>query len=276
MTEIKQKDKSKTGYAPLVPAVQQASQILLCLAKNPTFKMRLTDICDQVGIYKSKGYAILNTLKHFDFVEKDPQTKTYYLGPALIFLSGRILDNLYNQHTVAPFLESLANETKSTAFFGIIVDRNLFVVAKHEADSGVKLTIRLGYRFPITYSAHGKAIIAFLPQEERENILATEKLWFYDDTSRVDMERLERELVRCRQVGFSQDIGELDARYNSLAAPVFGLNGKVVASIFVVGVFEKRLIDQYGCKVAECAKKVSYAFGADVEQVYENIAHEEL
>jgi hypothetical protein len=28
--------------------------------------------------------------------------------------------------------------------------------------------------------------------------------------------------------------------------------------------------------VAECAKSVSYTFGADVEQVYENIAHEQL
>ena len=273
--DIKQNKGVKTGYPPLVPAVQQGAQILVCLAKSPTLKMRLTDICQQVGIHKSKGYSILNTLKNFGFIEKDPQTKTYSLGPALIFLSGRVLDNMYNQEKLAPFLESLAKETQSTAFFGLIVDSHLFVMAKHEAYSGVNISIRLGYRFPLTYSSHGKAIVAFLPKGEREQILASEKLWFYGDISPVHMERLKEELVRCRQLGFAQDLSEMDRRYNSVAAPVFGHNGKLVACIVVVGVFEESLVDHYGYKVAECAKRVSYTFGADVGQIYKNLDHEE-
>jgi DNA-binding IclR family transcriptional regulator len=278
MLDMKQNKGVKKGYTPLVPAVQQGAQILICLAKNPTFKMRLTDICQQVGIHKSKGYSILNTLKNFGFVEKDPQTKTYSLGPALVFLSGRVLDNIYNQEKVAPFLESLAKETQSTAFFGLRVDNHVFVIAKHEVYSGVNISIRLGYRFPLTYRSHGKAILAFLPQDEREQLLASEKLWFYGDGDNppVIMEQLTEELVRCRQMGYAQDVGELDGRYNSVAAPVFGHNGKLVACIVVVGVFGESLVDHYGCKVAECAKRVSYTFGADVEQIYKNLDHEEL
>jgi DNA-binding IclR family transcriptional regulator len=278
MLDVKQSKEVKTRYTPLVPAVQQGAEILICLAKSPTFKMRLTDICQQVGIHKSKGYSILNTLKNFGFVEKDPQTKTYSLGPALVFLSGRVLDNIYNQEKVAPFLESLAKETQSTAFFGLIVDTHLFVMAKHEAYSGVNISIRLGYRFPLTYRSHGKAILAFLPHDEREQILASEKLWFYGegDNAPLNMERLREEFIRCRQVGYAQDLGNQYPRYNSVAAPVFGHNGKVVACIVVVGVFDESMGDHYGHKVAECAKSVSYTFGADVEQVYENIAHEEL
>jgi DNA-binding IclR family transcriptional regulator len=188
------------------------------------------------------------------------------------------LDNIYNQEKVAPFLESLAKETQSTAFFGLIVDTHLFVMAKHEAYSGVNISIRLGYRFPLTYRSHGKAILAFLPHDEREQILASEKLWFYGDgdNSPLNMERLREEFVRCREVGYAQDLGNQYPRYNSVAAPVFGHNGKVVACLVVVGVFDESLGDHYGQKVAECAKSVSYTFGADVEQVYENIAHEEL
>jgi DNA-binding IclR family transcriptional regulator len=272
MLEATQKNKTASGYVPLVPAVQQGARILLCLANSPTFKMRLTDICRHVGIHKSKGYSILNTFKNFGFVEKDPQTKTYSLGPALVFLSGRVLDNIYNHEKVAPFLESLAKETQSTAFFGLVADSHLFVMAKHEAYSGVNITIRLGYRFPLAYRSHGKAVLAFLTKDERERILASEKLWFYDDTSPVDMERLREELVRCREVGFAQDLGEVDPRYNSVAAPVFGHNGKVVACLVVVGVFDAHLVEQYGYKVAECARKISYSFGADVDQIFNKIA----
>ena len=272
--DMKQNKGVKTGYTPLVPAVQQGAEILICLAKSPTFKMRLTDICQLVGIHKSKGYSILNTLKNFGFVEKDPQTKTYSLGPALVFLSGRVLDNIYNQEKVAPFLESLAKETQSTAFLGLRVDNNVFVMAKHEAYSGVNISIRLGYRFPLTYRSHGKAILAFLPEEEQERFLASEKLLFYDGTSPVDMEQLRRELSRCRQLGYAQDLGDLEPRYSSVAAPIFGHNGKVVACLVVVGVFDESLVKQYGYKVVECAKSVSYALGADVEKVYEKTAEE--
>ena len=272
--DMKQNKGVKTGYTPLVPAVQQGAEILICLAKSTTFKMRLTDICQQVGIHKSKGYSILNTLKNFGFVEKDPKTKTYSLGPALVFLSGRVLDNIYNQEKVTPFLESLAKETQCTAFFGLIVDSHIFVMAKHEAYSGVNVSIRLGYRFPLAYRSHGKAILAFLPKEEREQFIASEKLFFYSDTSPVDKERLRKDLVRCRHLGFAQDLGEIDPRYNSVAAPVFGHNGKVVAAIVVVGVFEESLVDHYGYKVAECAKRVSYTFGADVEKFYEKTAED--
>ena len=272
--DSRQQRKYKTGYTSLVPAAQQGVQILFCLAKSPTFKMKLTDICNHVGIHKSKGYSILNTLKNYGLVEKDHQTKTYSLGPALIFLSGRVLDNMDYRNTVAPFLEYLAKETNSAAFFGLIVDEHVFVIAKHEVDSGIKITIRLGYRFPITYGAHGKAIVAFLPKVEREKILAGEKLWFYGDISRLNVERLEDEFARCRQLGFAQDRGEMDPRFNAVAAPVFGLHGKLIASLFVVGIFDDRLVDKYGYKVVECAKRVSYNFGADVEQIYEKATRE--
>jgi DNA-binding IclR family transcriptional regulator len=273
--DVIQKKKTQSKYVPLVPAVQQGAEILLCLAKSPTFKMRLTDICNHVGIHKSKGYSILSTLKNFGFVEKDPQTKTYSLGPALLFLSGRVLDNAYNQQVVAPFLESLAKETQSTAFFGLIIDNYLFVIDKHEIDKGVTLTIRLGYRFPFTYGSHGKILVAFLPKDEREKILASGKLWFNGDNVPVDVQQLRDEFDRCRRLGFSQDIGVVDPRYNSIAAPVFGLHGKLVASVVVVGVFDEQLIESYGRKVAECAKKISFALGADIEQIYERINQEE-
>ena len=73
--------------------------------------MKLTEICKEVGIHKSKGHSILNTLSQFGLVEKDPRTKTYSLGTALIFLSRHVLDHLSYPDIVAPFLEDLARET---------------------------------------------------------------------------------------------------------------------------------------------------------------------
>ena len=97
----------KSQYKPLVPAVEQASRILVCLSRGPKPKMRLIEICKEVGIHYSKGFSILNTLNQFGFVEKDPQSKTYSLGMGLVSLARNVLDHLDLRDFVVPYLEEL-------------------------------------------------------------------------------------------------------------------------------------------------------------------------
>lgn len=260
--------KRKSLDKPLVPAVEQASRILLCLGENPDFKMKLTDICRQVGIYKSKGHSILNTLKQFGFVEKDPQLKTYSLGHALIFLSRHVLDNLYYPDIVAPFLDGLAKETNGTALFGLILGDHLLVIGKREGNQNIGLSIRLGHRFHITLGAHGKAIAAFMPEADREKILAKKRIYFHGlDVSRLNLGRLREELNQCRQLGYAQDVGEVTMGVNFISAPVFGVQEKMVGCIILIGTFAENLIEKYGPKTSEIARRISYKLGADIKNL---------
>jgi DNA-binding IclR family transcriptional regulator len=261
--------KGKSVYKPLVPAVEQASRVLLCLGESPHFKMKLTEICKQVGIHKSKGHSILNTLKQFEFVEKDPEAKTYSLGPALIFLSRHVLDNLHYPEIVAPFLEDLAKETNGTALFGLIYGEHLLVVGKSEGNQNIGFSIRLGHRFHMTLGAHGKAMVAFMPEPEREKILTKKRVYFHGlELSRLNMKRLREELTKCRQLGYAQDVGEITAGVNFISAPVFGLQEKIIGCIILIGTFAETLIEKYGPKTADVARKVSYKLGADVKNFH--------
>jgi IclR family KDG regulon transcriptional repressor len=262
------KPGAKSEYTGFVPAVAQASQILLSLAKNPSPKANLTDICKSVNIYKSKGYAILNTLQQYGFVQKDPEGKTYSLGLGLISLSRKVLDNVNYNEIATPILETLARKTHSTALFGIIDNANIFIVARQEADQDISVTIRPGYRFHITHGAHGKAITAFLSEDEREKILKQKKLFFYGDVSKFDRKRLETELAQSKEAGFAFDIGELNPGINVIASPVFDAHGKLIGSMFIMGTFQKSLVEKYGPVVAESAKQFSSLLGADVKEIY--------
>jgi DNA-binding IclR family transcriptional regulator len=266
---MKNSKRGKSVYKPLVPAVEQASRVLLCLGENPHFKMKLTEICKEVGIHKSKGHSILNTLKQFKFVEKDPEVKTYSLGPALIFLARHVLDNLRYPEIVAPFLEDLAKETNGTALFGLIYGEHLLVVGKREGNENIGFSIRLGHRFHMTLGAHGKAMVAFMPEPERERILTKKRVYFHGlDISRLNMKRLREELTKCRQLGYAQDVGEITAGVNFVSSPVFGLQEKIIGCIILIGTFAETLIKKYGPKTADVARKVSYKLGADVKNFY--------
>lgn len=229
--------------------------------------MRLTEICQEVGIHKSKGHSILNTLTQFGFVEKDLKAKTYSLGPALIFLSRHVLDNLQYPEIVAPFLEGLAKETNGTALFGLIYGEHILVVGKSEGNQNIGFSIRLGHRFHITLGAHGKAIVAFMPEPEREKIITKKRVYFHGvDHLRLNQKRLREELTKCRQLGYAQDIGEITAGVNFVSAPVFGLQEKIIGCIILIGTFAETLIEKYGPKTADVARKISYKLGADMKK----------
>jgi DNA-binding IclR family transcriptional regulator len=261
-------EKTKSEYTGLVPAVDQASRILICLARSPSFKMNLTDICKNVGIHKSKGYSILNTLQKYGLVHKDPLGKTYSLGFGLISLSRRVLDNLNYEEIAGPYLEELAKQTHSTALLGIIDDVNVFIVAKQEADQTIGVTTRIGHRFSITHGAHGKAIFAFLPGADQTTIHKEDKLFFHGNASKFNHDRLEGEIVQCRENGYAVDMGELNPGINVIASPLFDSQGSLIGSMFIMGTFSESRIPEYGSIVAEIARQFSTMLGADVEQAY--------
>jgi len=261
-------EKIKSKYTGVVPAVDQASRLLICLARNPSFKMNLTDICKNVGIHKSKGYSILNTLQRYGLVHKDTLGKTYSLGFGLISLSRKVLDNLNYEAIAGSYLKKLADQTHSTALLGIIDNTNVFVAAKQEADQTVGVTTRIGHRFSITHGAHGKAIVSFLAEDEKEKILRHNKLFFHGSASRFDRERLDGEIKRCRQDGYAIDMGELNPGINVIASPLFDSQGSLIGSMFIMGTFFESHIREYGAKVTEIAKQFSNMLGADIAQTY--------
>ncbi|HTY24202.1 MAG TPA: IclR family transcriptional regulator [Desulfomonilaceae bacterium] len=256
-------DPNKTEYSSLVPAVEQASRILVALAQATSGKMTLTEVCKAVGIHKSKGYSILNTLQNFAFVHRSPDTKAYSLGSGLLFLSARVLNNLDYREAAAPLLRKLSHEMNSTAFLGLISGSHLFVVAKDEGIQNIGVTIKLGHRFPLAWGAHGKSIMAYLPASKRKEILGSSKVYFHGSASRFDLDRLEQELVRCRETGFATDMSEMKGGVQAVAAAVFGPGGKLIGSLAVVGTFPREITNEYGQEVARAAKEFSGLVGGD-------------
>ena len=241
----------------LYPAVEEASRVLITLARNNPGKMNLTQIRKEVGIHNSKAFSILNTLQKFGFVQKDPVTKTYSLGMGLIFLSQKVLETLDLREVASPFLSRLSSGTNSTAFLGLISGNYVYVTAKDEGSQTVAVTFRIGQRFPLFWGTHGKAILAFLPEEERKQILASDGLSFRSQGVPIDLRDLERELIACKKSGFAVDVDETKIGIRSVAAPVFGPTAKLIGAFVVIGTFPGDLADDYGRRVANEARVFS-------------------
>jgi DNA-binding IclR family transcriptional regulator len=256
----RKKTKSTDKY--LVPAVEQALRVLFRIAESELAHMNLTEICEEVEMHKSTVFCILHTLRKFGLVQTGGRGKGYTLGPGIIGLSRRFLDTLSAPKLAEPILAELAGKAGATAALGLIADKNVFVAAKHEGGRVLGITMRVGHRFPLTFGCHGKAIAAFLPENELNSLLQDEDLYFHGDPSKFDRARLNEEMSRCRQEWFAEDFEEMVPGMNVVAAPVLGPSGRPIGYIAVLGLPSAEAARQCGPLAAEAAKTLSRQLGA--------------
>ena len=85
-------------------------------------------------------------------------------------------------------------------------------------------------------------------------------------TTAESIERLRDELTKCQQLGFAQDVGEITPGVNFVSAPVFGMPKKIIGCVILIGTFTGSLIEKYGAKTADIARRISYRLGADIKE----------
>jgi IclR family transcriptional regulator, acetate operon repressor len=249
-----QKSEEEPKFRSLVPALEQGIQILLHLQKNPGERMSLTNICQAVGIHNSKGHYILTTLQAYGFVEKDPHAKTYMLGARLIPLARAVLDHLDYRAAAGPLVEEVAKETATTVWFAIKMNESLFVVSKYEGGGHFWATPGIGQTFNLFEGAHGKAVLAFLSDEERERILRSRK--------GKDKKDWRHELDSVKKVGFAKDFGEFAKGISAVAAPVFGPGKQLIGVLLLFGTFPEERGETYGRRISDTAKRLSEKLGS--------------
>jgi DNA-binding IclR family transcriptional regulator len=256
--------KQKPHDRYVVPAVEQAARLLFCLADAETSHMSLTEICANTTIHKSQAFSILHTLQKFGLAQRNIDGKGYALGPGLIALSRKVLDDFNLPRLAEPILEELAKDARCTATLGLIVDKYLVVAAKYEDHRDIGVTVRIGRRWPISHGAEGKAIAAFLPEEKLNELLQEDELYFYGKPEKLDRKRLWQELAECRRLGYALDLAEINQKFNAVAAPVLGFGGVPVGHINVIGIPFADEARRLGPLVAEGGKTLSRQLGARV------------
>ena len=260
----------KPNYAQSVPAVEQATRILFYLANGTKGAATLSDICREVEISKSKGLAILSTLREADLVTKNERLRTYELGPSLLVLSRALLQHTDLAQEAAPYLDDLVSSTGCTSFLGVVHRDRLVVWARREPTLTMGIAVGVGHRFPLTMGAHGKAILAALPPSELEPALAEGSLNVHGEQSRgsVALDLLRHELDQCRRLGYAYDvttgpgIGAVSAALIKCAVPPATGAARVAGCLVVVGAFGIESVASYGAKVAATAREMRANVGS--------------
>jgi IclR family pca regulon transcriptional regulator len=130
-----------------------------------------------------------------------------------------------------PYLRALRRTTDETVNMALLDRVEVVYVARVVSDHLVSLRLYVGSRLPAYASSLGRAILAFLPEDEVDLILADSRLERVTEHTIVEPRRLKAELRRIRNRGYAVNDQEIAIGLRGVAAPVLSASGRPIAAV---------------------------------------------
>ncbi|MFB0532512.1 MAG: IclR family transcriptional regulator [Desulfatiglandales bacterium] len=216
-----------------VPAVEKCFQILDLFARSKR-PMGISEIANCLNYHKSTVFNIVYTLTSLGILENGYRNK-FTLGRQLYVLGKAAGKESELIHTVRPYLEELTEKTKLTAFLGILSKGRVVIVDKVDSPYGIRVSSEIGLSIPLLAGATGKVFLSQMSDDEVEGILSQKKMRRYTPFSCTNKKRFKEMIKEAREYRVAVDKEEYIEGIRAIAIPLRIGRGKLLASIWVVG-----------------------------------------
>ncbi|MEX2536075.1 MAG: IclR family transcriptional regulator [Trueperaceae bacterium] len=195
------------------------------------FPVSLKLLCQKTKVPKPTLYRILQTLLNTGYVSQDGAQGNYAISPKLAEVgNSRRYANL--KAGALPLMEGLYNSFNETVNLGVLIGANVQYLHVLETTKPLRWIVRPGAQDAYYCTALGRAIVAFLPQEAQDSLLARSKLEQRTERTPQDTRQLRQILKETRDNGWAVDDEENASGVICFATPLFR-GGDPVAAMSV-------------------------------------------
>ncbi len=226
--------------------------------------LALREVSAELEAPKSSLLPLLRALTARGYLEQD-RVGAYRLGPRALGLGAGSSAQRELGDLARPALAELMRRTGETVFLGTLAsDRRAVVyVDKVESPQIIRYAAGVGDRRPLHATSLGKAILAFLPADEREEIVRALPLDRHTDRTVTTATALRASLEETRRAGVSVSVDELVRGASGVAAPIMDRAGRVVGACSIGGPTDRMRshLRQLATEVKTTARAVSALLG---------------
>lgn len=191
----------------------------------------LKDIAKKCGIPPTTAIPVLRALEVSGYLERDPETKLYSLGIKLLEKSKVKLNSMNIIDCAAPVLRELSRAWQVNSHLARLDSGDVIYLDRHEAVVHSLSPSYVGKRIPAYCSSLGKAILAYLNEEDVRTILKNMRYRKFTKNTLTDPDAILADLIRTVRRGYAIDDEEYQPGGYCIAVPVFDAMGKVCASV---------------------------------------------
>jgi IclR family transcriptional regulator, KDG regulon repressor len=191
--------------------------------------LSITDIAARIELDKSSVSRLVKTLVKYHYVQPATGSRRYTLGKRVHDISWQILNRVPVREQAQPYLYRLVNATGECAHTAVYSQGKALMIDDVEAEESLHIAGKIGRLLALHCTAVGKSLLAF------SNIPISDELPAHTRNTITDKEQLCTHLDQIRQQGYAYDNEENELGVRCLAAPVYDLTGRLIATIGISG-----------------------------------------
>lgn len=216
-----------------VRVLDKAVELLVCFTRHGT-ELSLTELAVHMNAPKGTVHRIASTLLRHGFLERNPHSRRYSLGNLTLVLSGSLQLHDDLKRAAQPAIARLVEQTGEGVNLSVVHQNKRLCIDVGESTQTIRFSTYVGQVSPLHAGASAKVLLAYQPEEVLAEILASE-LEACTDQTLTDPDALKAELARIRKSGYALSVSERVPGATSIAAPVFGRNQRLAASLSLAG-----------------------------------------
>lgn len=266
---LTRRDRSKeAGSTESVPSpmVERAFRLLDLVASSEV-GYSLSELARMLGMSKGSVFGLLRTLERAGVVEVD-EDRRYALGPRVYQLAESYIRRSGLRRFALPAMQRLAARTGETVFLGQVESDGVRIVELVEVPTGrtaLRLSARRGAYLHLLAGATGRVVLAGWPPERRQEYLDRRELPHFTEHSLTGRDEYLAAVRETERTGIGIDHDEYLVGVSAVAAGITGLDGELLALIWIVGfsaTFTDDALQRAGEALLEETRAISRSLGA--------------
>lgn len=228
-------------------------------------EMTLSEVAARTGLSRATARRFLHTLVELGFVRTDG--RMFALTPQVLRLGTAYLSGLGLPAIAQPHLERLSAEVGESTSASVLDGTDIVYVARVATRRIMSVGITVGTRFPAHATSMGRVLLAAMPDPTLAAYFKAVDLRPLTSRTIHDEAGLRRELDRVRAQGWCFVDQELELGLRSIAVPVVGSDGDVIAALNVSAATGFDHLDDLVSNVLPGLQHAAEAISADLAQV---------
>ena len=250
----------------MIEIVQSVDRTLTILEVLSDYNegLGITEISKLIDLHKSTVYRLLGTLIYKGYVIQDMFSNKYKLSLKLYELGSKRVSSMDILKSSKSYTEKLMKRVNEVVHLVIRDENDIVYIDKVEADNTIRMASTIGRRSPLYCTSVGKAILAYLPEEEVKQIWENSKIEKLTEYTITDFNVFQKELGEIKEKGYAIDNEENEMGVRCIGAPVFNHNGSIEGAISISGPairVTKEKIEEFANEVKKYASLISKELG---------------
>lgn len=219
-------------------SVQKVCRVLKALSVPAP--LRLADVAATTGLNKATVLRLLDALAAEGFVERDDEVKRYRLGEGATLMGLAVQGRDLLRDRARPWLMRIASLCGDTVLLSVRMGAEAVCVDRETGAYPIQATyLGVGSRRLLGVGAGSLALLAWLPDEEIDVILASSMANIVARYPRIDAAFLRAKIAEARRHGFAMQLDVVVERMGGVAVPILGADGRPSAAISVATLSER-------------------------------------